>query len=398
MASREEIRQKMIEKIKAFVCLKNGKVPNIEKQYKNNYSKITYVCEFKHSWDAMWCNVGGKRKKWCSVCSGNKKLDLGFCIKLAEKFGGKCLEDKYINSATRMLWGCKYGHKFGQSVNHINSSGCWCPICSCWSSEAICRKYFETIFEKEFPKIRPDWLIGFKNYPLELDGYCAELNLAFEHNGMFHYEKSIFIGENNFYKDQDLEYAKEKDKLKIQKCKENGITLIVIPQLFAKTKLKDLKNIIKIHCIENNIIIPENYNDIKVDLLNIYIGKENTYFKKIIKIIEDKGGKCLTENSVNCKIMFNVMCEKHHLFSTNSNRIQQGQWCPECVGRCQTIETLKNLAKTKGGECLSNKYKGVAAKYEWKCYSCEKIWLATAYSIKSGSWCGKNLCRKINNA
>lgn len=55
--------------------------------------------------------------------------------------------------------------------------------------EEISRGYFEYIFEgKKFIKSRPKWLKSPKNHSIELDGYCSELKLAFEYNGVQHYK------------------------------------------------------------------------------------------------------------------------------------------------------------------------------------------------------------------
>ena len=95
--------------------------------------------------------------------------------------------------------------------------------------EKACRKYFEKRFGKEFVRIRPNFL----KYPptgrnLELDGYCEDLNLAFEYNGKQHYKYTKrFHGENcEKFHDQV-----SRDNFKGKKCAELGIRLIIVPDL-----------------------------------------------------------------------------------------------------------------------------------------------------------------------
>jgi hypothetical protein len=76
----------------------------------------------------------------------------------------------------------------------------------------MCRKIFEDLTGKKFVKIRPEWL-RYKN-PLELDGYCDELKLAFEYNGKQHYQ-DVWK-----FRTQDI---KERDAFKKTRCAEMGV-------------------------------------------------------------------------------------------------------------------------------------------------------------------------------
>ncbi|MDD5503661.1 MAG: hypothetical protein PHH26_09460, partial [Candidatus Thermoplasmatota archaeon] len=67
-------------------------------------------------------------------------------------------------------------------------------------------------------------------------------------------------------------------------------------------------------------------------------------------------------------------------------------WCPKCGfkkradKRRSTIEEMKELAKTKGGTCISTEYINNHTKMKWKCVK-NHIWEAQPSSIKSGTWC-----------
>jgi hypothetical protein len=87
--------------------------------------------------------------------------------------------------------------------------------------EKECRRIFHALFGKEFLKCRPTFLMNENGRPLELDGFCFELKLAFEYDGEQHYFPRY--GEHNFNK------TKKYDSLKDELCKKEGITLIRIP-------------------------------------------------------------------------------------------------------------------------------------------------------------------------
>src|ERR1700688_2340802 len=96
---------------------------------------------------------------------------------LALSRDGKCLSTIYINARNKLLWKCKFGHQW-EAVPYAIKAGGWCPQCHIYISEEICRIYMEAIFNFPFPKIRPDWLLSPLQCPMELDGYCKELNIA----------------------------------------------------------------------------------------------------------------------------------------------------------------------------------------------------------------------------
>jgi len=48
---------------------------------------------------------------------------------IAEKRGGKCLSQRYINNHTKLKWECKFSHQWKAAPGKIKS-GKWCPICA----------------------------------------------------------------------------------------------------------------------------------------------------------------------------------------------------------------------------------------------------------------------------
>ena len=92
-----------------------------------------------------------------------------------------------------LLNGCTFTRPLGEIIK-IAKEGSNQPACTkCKSSiffrEAWARFICEQLVGKEFPKKRPDFLIPrSKRRPLELDGFCESLKLAFEYQGEQHYK------------------------------------------------------------------------------------------------------------------------------------------------------------------------------------------------------------------
>lgn len=93
--------------------------------------------------------------------------------------------------------------------------------------ERYCIEFMELLFpRREFKKVRPDWLRNpSSGRCLELDGYCEELSLAIEYDGVQHYQWPNFIGmtKEEFLKQRD------RDEIKVKACLERNICLIRIP-------------------------------------------------------------------------------------------------------------------------------------------------------------------------
>ena len=92
--------------------------------------------------------------------------------------------------------------------------------------ETLCRQIFERIYQKPFPNTRPDFLRNPETgRNLELDGYNEDLRIAFEFNGIQHYQYPNWIHKT---KEACLGQIK-RDQFKIKKCNDIGIYLITIP-------------------------------------------------------------------------------------------------------------------------------------------------------------------------
>ena len=128
--------------------------------------------------------------------------------------------------------------------------------------EPYCRRVLERIFNKPFPKIRPDFLRNpepdknGRHHNLELDGYCEELQIAFEHNGKHHY---TFDGPNTFVPTyEDFKKLVQRDTHKVDECRRLGIVLVVILDE-DKVKFDDIEKEIVKQLIKNGCKLPKHF-------------------------------------------------------------------------------------------------------------------------------------------
>ena len=285
--------------------------------YVNKRTNLTWQCDQGHIWEAFPGAVKNNGT-WCLDCKINdQKLTIEYARELAISRSGECLSTKYINDATHMKWKCEIGHIWKTTINNIQkgswcrkchlrkikakalekiityvcdiggkllthdenlfncdlglmelsgtwqcnkdhtwtmtfekiSAGRWCPECR-YKSETICRKFFEEYMSYNFPKKRLKCMDR-----LELDGYCDEVKLAFEYNGLQHYQFVPFFHRNGI---SDLEKQNERDERKQRLCQENNIQLITIPPKFSYQRPKELRRFIYDSLLDTKFLIEIN--------------------------------------------------------------------------------------------------------------------------------------------
>ncbi len=141
--------------------------------------------------------------------------------------GGSLLATEYTSVTEKLPFMCAKGHKFYSSYDSVMNSGHWCKVCGNAISEGeeFCRSFLEKILGVELKTSRPKWLVNdLTGNLLELDGYSEDLGVAFEHQGMQHYEPHPI-----FHDTTSLEEIQRRDGLKLRRCSSRGTLLIQVP-------------------------------------------------------------------------------------------------------------------------------------------------------------------------
>jgi hypothetical protein len=163
------------------------------------------------------------RGSWCEKCSNRARKDISEYRKFAKEHGGILLSEVIGSARSFISFRCKKGHEFKRLV----MKSTWCPHCSNnYISQNKVKRILEALFGKPFPTIKPEWLRMPNGNKLELDGYCEELKIAFEYQGrqhddfVPHWHKTV----------ERFELQRSHDAIKLQRCKENGVKLIIIKE------------------------------------------------------------------------------------------------------------------------------------------------------------------------
>lgn len=100
-----------------------------------------------------------------------------------------------------------------------------------------------------------------------------------------------------------------------------------------------------------------------------------------------RGGRCLSTEYVNAHTPLLFECAAGHRWTTTYTYVREGSWCPACFHNRHrgTIEEMRALAASHGGECLSQTYEDQMQPLRWRCAAGHE-WESTAHTTKQ-HWC-----------
>jgi len=369
-----------INEMRVLAIEKGGKC--LSNQYRGVANKLRWECRNGHQWDSLPSNI--QKGHWCAICSRSiggekhRKYSIGDMRTLAQKRNGHCLSDEYHGSGNHLKWECSDGHQWSAPPDRI-FRGSWCSKCSKRKhfTEEKCRYITEQITGLKFPSNRVVLKDGF-----EIDLYNSDLKIGIEYNGIQHYE---FV--KGWHKTlEGLQKSKERDKIKLGRCKKLRIELHIISYKQSKSDEKlvsVLKNIIstcKIPLIRDSVDFSEFY-------------KKLSSLSDLKKLARNHDGKCLSMQYINCETKCTFQCSKGHVFKMEPRHVKSGHWCQKCsykdIGdknRKLTLKDAQKAAISHGGKCLSTVYNSSSVKMKWEC-SKGHIWNSPFNAIRSGDWC-----------
>lgn len=332
-------------------------------------------CQTKFSLKSSYLR-GKNKKKYCPECSPVKKKTIEEIKVTAKSLGFECLSNDCKNSYDKLTWKCKYTHEWDATYNDVFNNKSGCPECHRFKNEAKIKHIFEKYFNAKFRKkskikvkIEKD-----KEDKIELDGYNADLKIAFEYNGIQHYECTKFHHKND---ENKFQKQLRSDKIKKEYCLKENIDLIVIPYWIEKNEeladfiINNLPTHLKIekerllHIINNYSIDSDDLQEIRETLKTVGMKLiSNTYTNSTAKNIEIQCNTC------------------NHKYHTSKNRIDNMKICSKCNGtKPFSLNDLQEIAISKNIQLISTNYVP-GEKVIWRCSKCHKDWEALPSSVK----------------
>lgn len=106
------------------------------------------------------------------------------------------------------------------------------------------------------------------------------------------------------------------------------------------------------------------------------------------------GTECLDSRWLGYRHRYRFRCKIGHEWLRTGGSQTKHPTCPECLKQRlsgdqltpSNLDQMKNLARQRGGLCLSDRYEGMVARYAFRCAQGHE-WQTRIGSIRSGSWC-----------
>jgi hypothetical protein len=278
------------------------------------------------AYETRWNNFSKK--------NGSKHV-FGGCEACSKAGGRKGRSQKILDRVEEGVWVCKTGHKYATKPDSslLRGDG-YCSRCRVNLNEEVTRLVFQEYFPgKKFPNRRPGWLCG-----LELDGYCEELKLAFEYNGIQHYQYVPHFHETL----QKFETQQKNDLLTIERCVEKGIRLIIVPYTIKTHKIRSFvhEGLAKLGCPQMVQLCSDIEFFKNVDIYGAYSKQKYEELKEIVEV--KCGGKLHSDKYITNQTLMDITCVKGHNIKVTPDAVKianrrgktgQNLSCDECGGK-----------------------------------------------------------------
>lgn len=363
--------QRKLDECRKYAKSRRGQCLNSEISTTNE--KLKWKCQKGHFWEAKYNHVL-LQKTWCPICAGLNPRTIAELKSVVESKGGKLLSSEYKGTENyNYEFECSLGHRFSNRYRHVVDRGQWCPTCNRgFISEEMARAAFEHLFQFKFKKTRPKWLRNSRGYQMEIDGYCPELKIGFEYQGIQHFEpKGIWL-RNRGSGEALLKERIADDELKAKLCKNHGIALFILDyktpyESYASEIIKQLKKF--------NLPINLIKGTLEIDFSSAYIRDDRLIQLK--ELLAEKEIEVLSKKWISVKTKYDLLCLRcGHKWQAQGSAFFNSRsiaGCSVCARKASgdkqrgDIKALQEFAEKFGGIVLSEKYSKRNAKYKFKC-------------------------------
>jgi len=356
----------------------------LSKDLVNRQSSGLWECAKGHRWQTLLSRV--KAGKWCPTCAGKGPVTIQDMQRLAAERGGQCLSTKYVNTVTKLRWRCAEGHQWLAKPNNVHRT--WCPECAHHNKLSLAE--FRALARKRGGKL---------------------LSRAYVNN---HTSLLFQCGAGHTWRAQPnyIKGGPYKRGTWCPKCSRRG-------QTRKPVTIEDLR---QVAAERGGKCLSKRYAGLKVKLewqcgqghkwmaRPVYVkqgtwcpvcsGRMKLTIEQLREAAAQRGGKCLAAEYVNTHTPVLRECAEGHRWEAQPADIRSGIWCPMCARKHPlTIEEMRELARSRGGRCLSKTYVNNSTPLLWRCAK-GHVWRAEPKMVKptrygKGTWCP--YCARTNS-
>lgn len=328
----------------------------------------------------------------------------------ATRRGGALLSTEYRGCHRKYEWQCGNKHTFESSWTVVRK-GSWCVECYKNSRESfgerLCRIFFEWMFEgHSFPtRQNLDWLRGEKtNHRLELDGFCEELGLGFEHQGIQHRKLEFGHMKGN------LKAIQSRDRHKRRLIKQQGLSIIEVPHIGIDLDPEDVAEFIANKLRKHRFRPPKDWRKFRIPWKRAYTPRLKDHYQRLQEAASTLGLRVISSGFKGWHVRHEFKCKnrKHPRFQAPAARIVYPKGAG--LGGCRLcskerlsqnyrvpFETIKRIAEEGDSECLSKPEDYINEKtvLRFRHRPCRRVYRRTYQLLRRhGAICSHISCRR----
>lgn len=308
--------------------------------------------------------------------------DLATLQDYAARFGGKCLSGEAPTPPLNVIrWECAVGHAWATSLEAF-TRGEWCPRCRPNTRKSV--QHMVVLAKKYGGEFRSASYQG-SNI---LHEWCCKNGHEFFARPYTFKHRGFFCSQCN----EDEKRTRHLARLRAFAASRGGKLL--------SNEYKEMKSPYLWQCAEKHQWTTTAGHVVHVgtwcpECAGITPGT----IEKMRALALTRGGACLSTVYISCKHKLLWRCALNHTWEAIPGAVQRGTWCPTCSRKALAANTriprlgigrMQEIAKERGGLCLSAEYKNAHTRLLWRCLTCGLQWHAKpANIIARGSWCPK---------
>ncbi|PGK52133.1 hypothetical protein CN918_30545 [Priestia megaterium] len=372
-----------IETMKILAKTRGGDC--LSPEYLTSRDKLKWECQHGHTWMAEPYSI--KRGHWCPTCSKTKKCTIEQMQKIAKSRGGRCLSTTYKNKEAKLTWECAEGHVWEATAGSVHNRNSWCPTCNRQNRpkkytfkdiQAFAKPYNGKCLSTEYSDIREPlkwqcenghtWMAAPSH--IKSGNWCSACRRDERRQKMLDYYQKI--AEERGGKCTSRTYINGSYQLEWE-CQHGHRWKAYTHNIVAGTWCPTCSNKKK-GFAQRPLVNEKKYSIEDMD-----------------KLAKQHGGRCLSSTYEDMHTPIKWMCKHSHAWYSAPTVIRRGTWCPLCRRqqdkRIQGFWTqVQQIAKERGGRCVSEEYINKRTKLEWECVEGHR-WMTMPETIKKGSWC-----------
>lgn len=355
-----------IEQLREIARSKGGRC--LSDRFVDVTTKLEFECSEGHRWETAPANIRGGR--WCPRCAGNVPPTMEELHTMARERGGACLSKRYVNGHTKLRWRCEKGHVWWAAPTAVKS-GTWCPKCAVASRytlddmKTIAAERGGLCLSKRFRSLRD-----------RLHWRCSE-------GHEWRATASQILSTGTWcpacvgVQRGTLAQARKLARANAGKC--------------LSTRYVNVKTKLRWHCGEGH--------EWEATVSSIRRGAWCPYCQRrgskgigdylladMQQAAKGRGGACLSRSYVDALTPLRWRCQVGHEWTAPAASVVVGSWCPECAHtRKPPLELFQELARERGGRCLSECYVNGTTPLAFECEHGHR-W-STRPAVVRRSWC-----------